>query len=533
MFGDNDRTKNLMQTVPVVVMILVIVVLIYTLILYNNETESARREFIEIGSNLTGQSAQAMEMWLEDQRRMSGLIADHPVIVAACEDPENYNKGMDAQTLLEELNARYAYYEALPVAVFTDEAKHVLVEDRYITVENGEFFVDSVGGNIVGKGGLDLSYVRAISEGRPYFVSEVYPSINSGEPIIAISHPVHSNGKVIGASVVAPKIEHFTSRFVESAKYGESGYMFILDSRGLTVSHPDHRNIMKSYEEQGQSEQRIINRILTGQTFFQDKYQNSDKSYYVKRVTSDTEHQPYDWYMVFTMSNTEIYANAERLLQISISMLIGGSITIAVILYMYTSSFEMKVREIQQLEMSRKLEVEVAARTSQLAEMAIRDGLTKLYNHEATYKALEVSVMGSRVSLAPLSVIMIDLDNFKSLNDAYGHPFGDAVLKETAKVLRESVRSTDIVGRYGGEEFLVILPGAPKQSAIKTAGRISEGLTKVKFDEPVKITASQGVVVWLGEDAGQLISRADKLLYQAKHKGRDRIESTLDVEKNE
>ena len=522
------RTKNFMQAVPVMVTILVILVLIYTLILYNREIESSKREFIEIGSKLTGQSANGMEMWLEDQIRMSSLIADHPVIALLCNDPTDPVARYEARIFLEGLNRRYPYYEVLPVALFTEDPLDVVSRKMTKRIDNGEFLVDSVSGNIVGEGGLELSYIKAIYEGKDYYISEIYPSINSGEPIIAISHPVRYNGQLKGAAVVAPKIEYFSSRFVEPAMYGESGYMFIIDGRGLVVSHPDSGFIMTEYEEQSHEIKDIINRILMGQTYFRDVYEDVDKSYYVKRVEHNMDNHPYEWYMVFTMNNDEIYSDADQLLQTSITLLLGGVVVIGVILYYYTRSFEDKVREIQQLELNRKLEIEVAARTSHLAEMAVRDGLTKLYNHEATYKALGVAVDGSRVSLQPISVIMLDLDHFKTLNDTYGHQFGDQVLKQTAQVIQKTVRNTDIVGRYGGEEFMVILPGAPKQSAVTTAKRIAEGLRKIKVDEEVTITASMGVAAWIGEDVDELVARVDKLLYQAKDNGRDRVESILE-----
>lgn len=528
MFEDNRKTKNFMQAVPVMVMILVILVLIYTLVLYNNETESAKRDFMEIGSKLTGQAASGMEMWLEDQVRMTSLVASHPVIIDLCLDPLDPASRDEARLILEGLHERYPYYEVMPVALFTDTPYYVQSQSHLVRVDDGEFIIDSVGGNITGKGGYDLSYINAIAMGKDYYISEIYPSINSGEPIIAISYPIRYYDELLGAAVVAPKIDYFSSRFVESAKYGDTGYMLIVDGRGLAVSHPQAEHVMRPFEDQEPETQRIISRILSGQTYFRDVYETSDKSYYVKRVTVDTEHQPYEWYMVFTMENYEIYSNADRLLQISISLLLGGSTLIGVLLYFYTKSFDGKVRELQQLELNRQLEVEVAARTSHLAEMAVRDGLTKLYNHEATYKALGVAVNGARVSLQPLSVIMLDLDYFKALNDTYGHQFGDKVLRATSDVIRRTVRNSDIVGRYGGEEFLIILPGAPKQSAVATANRLAQELRKINLKEGVTVTASMGVTAWLGDEADELVSRVDKLLYQAKRNGRDRVESSLE-----
>jgi diguanylate cyclase (GGDEF)-like protein len=136
---------------------------------------------------------------------------------------------------------------------------------------------------------------------------------------------------------------------------------------------------------------------------------------------------------------------------------------------------------------------------------------------------------------APLSVIMADIDHFKKINDSYGHLVGDRVLLEVARRIKSVSRPYDSVGRYGGEEFLIILPGTDEEEACNVADRIHEAVR----DNPVEITA-QGLVVSItisvgvgtvprsrivGEDA--IIRAVDAALYRAKDKGRDRVESVI------
>ncbi len=158
-----------------------------------------------------------------------------------------------------------------------------------------------------------------------------------------------------------------------------------------------------------------------------------------------------------------------------------------------------------------------------LQELAIKDGLTNLYNHKHIHEMLDSNIKMSRRYSRPLSLIMLDIDNFKSINDAYGHPFGDDVLTEVAECIKTTVRDSDIVGRYGGEEFIVICPETADEEAINLANRIRRNVKGLEFDKSINLTVSGGVSR-LEKDATQLIYDADKLLYRSKHTGKNRIE---------
>jgi diguanylate cyclase (GGDEF)-like protein len=131
---------------------------------------------------------------------------------------------------------------------------------------------------------------------------------------------------------------------------------------------------------------------------------------------------------------------------------------------------------------------------------------------------------------------MGDLDKFKQVNDTYGHPAGDEVLRSTAKALRESVRRYDSVGRYGGEEFLIVLPGCDTSNALGHAERLRTAIARLEVEIPggtIRPTVSIGVTVFnKGTDADALavIQAADLALYRAKHAGRNRVEAAADCE---
>lgn len=153
-----------------------------------------------------------------------------------------------------------------------------------------------------------------------------------------------------------------------------------------------------------------------------------------------------------------------------------------------------------------------------------RDPLTQVLNRRAILARLRGRLERDRER--PLSVVMADMDHFKAVNDRYGHPVGDAVLRESARRMRAALRAPDLVGRYGGEEFLILLDGATLETALEVAERIRRHLeaTPIHVDgHRIPMTLSQGVAQWRpGERLEDLVRRADQALYEAKAQGRNR-----------
>ena len=173
---------------------------------------------------------------------------------------------------------------------------------------------------------------------------------------------------------------------------------------------------------------------------------------------------------------------------------------------------------------------QLKAEKQSLARMAVTDMLTGVYNRGYFDATLETEIARARRTNIPSSLLMVDLDNFKSINDNFGHPVGDEVLKAVGEWLRRATRQSDVVCRYGGEEFAVILPGTPSTMAYKVAEKIRKGiaaLTPAFGLGGLSVSATIGVS---GTDtsqtvsARQLIEEADWALYQGKRKGRNRTE---------
>lgn len=168
--------------------------------------------------------------------------------------------------------------------------------------------------------------------------------------------------------------------------------------------------------------------------------------------------------------------------------------------------------------------------------LASQDELTGVANRRAIIAALERDVAHAVRTHAPLAVMMIDVDHFKQVNDRWGHPAGDAVLRSVVAVLRQRVRAQDMVGRYGGEEFLVVLPSTDPQGAYQLAQQLCAAVQATPCiwgNESIGVTVSIGVFgghLQPQDYWGQLLHTADKALYRAKETGRNRAELATGLE---
>jgi diguanylate cyclase (GGDEF)-like protein len=174
--------------------------------------------------------------------------------------------------------------------------------------------------------------------------------------------------------------------------------------------------------------------------------------------------------------------------------------------------------------------IQTARSYEQTRQQTIRDGLTEAYNHRHFQETLFREITRADRASRPLTLAMIDIDDFKSVNDRYGHPVGDAILKAIVAEMRDEVREIDVVSRYGGEEFTIILPDtSPEDAAIvaeRVRRRIHERIFRVsESPEPLQVTVSVGLATFPdhAQDKASLIERADAALYRAKRSGKNLV----------
>jgi len=176
------------------------------------------------------------------------------------------------------------------------------------------------------------------------------------------------------------------------------------------------------------------------------------------------------------------------------------------------------------------LQEELRETNRQLEELSNTDGLTRLYNRRYFMELFELEFQRAQRYEARLGFVMIDIDHFKDFNDTYGHLLGDRILYEVAQILKENLRVHDIVGRYGGEEFALLMPETDLNGALVVAERYRkrvEDFVLLEREHELRVTISLGVAAFPKKDISSvddLIRHADNALYQAKNNGRNRVE---------
>ena len=174
---------------------------------------------------------------------------------------------------------------------------------------------------------------------------------------------------------------------------------------------------------------------------------------------------------------------------------------------------------------------ELLSANERLETLAVTDGLTGVFNHRRFQEALAQETLRSARNQRPFSVVMLDVDHFKRFNDTLGHPAGDQLLRQLCQVLKAELRASDLLSRYGGEEFAIILPDTTREVALQVAERLRESVALRCSGEdgttPFPVSISLGVATFAadGQTPQAILMAADRALYEAKHTGRNRVVS--------
>ncbi len=188
------------------------------------------------------------------------------------------------------------------------------------------------------------------------------------------------------------------------------------------------------------------------------------------------------------------------------------------------------LNQIKETENLQKAAKKLESKTAELEELNRRDGLTNLFNRRYFDESIEIEFKNANKYQWPLGLIFIDIDFFKLINDTFGHDAGDDVLRQVAGILLDCTRDSDIVSRYGGEEFTVILPGTNEEGVDITCNRIINTFhnksIQLNNEKIVHVTVSAGACVYTGNDENikdwyELVKQADQATYQSKNNGRD------------
>jgi diguanylate cyclase (GGDEF)-like protein len=248
---------------------------------------------------------------------------------------------------------------------------------------------------------------------------------------------------------------------------------------------------------------------------------SAEEAYLLESVASDEQRMP-------VLALDEPSGAAESLLALPLRA--RGRTLGALVLTGSRGTFDASSRRVLEILANQAAAtIQLIKDKEQQRQLAVRDGLTGLYNRRAFGELLVAAIANEdRRPSGSLGLVILDLDHFKKLNDTYGHPAGDAALRSLARLLDQHLRKGDQAARYGGEEFVVILPGSDAQHSVGAAERLRSALEKHRFvfeGARIPLSASLGVAIWPGDgrDPEPLLAAADRALYAAKQAGRNRV----------
>jgi methyl-accepting chemotaxis protein len=328
-------TQYLLLLIPAIALLFII----FGIVAYymgKPEAMKANRELSEIIARKTNQ---ALIRWLEEQIRTAQTIARDPRIIDACAAPLDVQKRAAAQKFLSEMHALYPYYENIPLAIRLADGQTVSIDVHGVkkNVGNGNFFIDTVGGKTIGKCGPDFSYIRNVFSGKPYFISEVYPSILRGNPIFVVAVPILHNNEIIGATIVAPRMDYFTEFFVEKSVIGMTGYLSMIDHDGMIISHPQ-KNLILNPKGRDMIKP-VMDRIAAGETYFLSDFAGTLKVYYVEKLTTAQLNMEDSWYIIFCRSYDEVLSGIYAFLAKTFIGMLLVAIAVSLLVYLLTRHF--------------------------------------------------------------------------------------------------------------------------------------------------------------------------------------------------
>ena len=242
----------------------------------------------------------------------------------------------------------------------------------------------------------------------------------------------------------------------------------------------------------------------------------------VKRIVAFSQMQEYPLIIVVTAPLETVLMPWRK--EVALLLLLGLLFSIGFLLMAVKLARAVRANELAYIEIEKQAE-DLQIANKSLNVLSITDKLTQLYNRLKLDEALVNETNRARRYKHDFSVVILDIDHFKTINDTYGHQSGDAALIQVAEILKQCARETDIVGRWGGEEFLIILPETPAAKAYAFAEKLRHLISSCALPTVGHLTASIGVAHFNPESdtPANLLERADKALYEAKHSGRNKV----------
>ncbi|MCS5420687.1 MULTISPECIES: sensor domain-containing diguanylate cyclase [Psychrilyobacter] len=380
-------------------------------------------------------------------------------------------------------------------------------------------------------------YIGALNS-EDYYLSEIFIHVGTKEPVVTISKKIEVNGRVEGVLTALLDLS-VISKTLSEYKIGEKGSFFVLDKNNRMLIGSDKDKEKLSY---------IADMDLNIHEFKKNTPEGK-VIYHIYKL------KKLDAVLVGVVFEKDLNAPLYRLKDVVFMILVIVILIISTILFIFGKFFDRSLDRLSCIVNSissgdytknidkltemigekselkiikdaiKNMNYEIVKRETELKYISKTDPLTKIYNRRAIISFIEVEIQRSKNFKSEYTLIMLDLDKFKRLNDKFGHLFGDEVLREVCKIISYNIKDTDKFGRYGGEEFLILLPDTVLSEGIIIAQRLRKKIEEMKWKNDVVVTASMGVIRNMKADTLDLtLERVDNLLYKAKNNGRNRVE---------
>jgi diguanylate cyclase (GGDEF)-like protein len=455
-----------------------------------NVQEEARGDIDLLASRLTGETATVDGM----VRALAGSPSVLPLLVGgSMQDKAGAQSVLDLDVDASGAKVGYILDSSGTIVASSDHGGATLSS----AFRSSLYFQKS----IAGEPGYHFSF-DAVNRERDYYAS--YP-VRAG-----------SGGAILGVAILKKSLNTFEADLTQFDRP-----YFLIDPDGIVVLTNQPKMLFRTlwplptekHLTPVQQFGKLIDRPMLAQPIVDATWIKVDgeRNYVRRRYANHSQ-----WSLVILKPTHEIFAS--RVLGIIVTLLV------ALMSLIYLFGKERWIHD--NVQMDKRLKLQELARD--LRFQATTDPLTGLSNRLKFNQALPTEISRSMRYETPLSVVLYDVDNFKVVNDTHGHQLGDKVLVQLSRFVPSLLRNTDLLARWGGEEFVILTPGSDGEMAYQAAEKLRSAIEQVKFDEIGTVTCSFGVAQYVyGDTAETLISRADDALYRAKLNGRNRVELGL------
>lgn len=447
-----------------------------------------------------GQSTRQLALTLE--KELSGVLHASEIILVNVRDEVAHTR-------------RHGRYDPGALSAMVERQR------AHLPYIDGVYVADAEG-NVVYGMAPEPDRPAAKIQDRPYFkhltdqtadeavLSKPIRSRVTGAWVLVVARRINlDSGAFGGAVLVTISIERLTRTFAQiGLPYGAS-ITLRGQGLGLIARYPSPAGDIGTFLGQSEVSREFAERLASGAT--EGTYQALTPFDQTERILSFRKLEAHPLYLVVGRAKTEYLAPWHGALTYAV-FAVGAFVALSALLSILVLNSWRRLTTLNRT----------------LEHMAHTDYLTGLMNRRALLECAEIEIERSRRYGKPPSVLMLDIDHFKDINDRFGHVVGDAALRQFAGVLRSTFRTVDLLGRWGGEEFVVFMPETPLAGALDVAERIRHAIENTKVaagvDTPLRLTVSIGVASLLPtDDVDTVIARADSALYRAKNAGRNSV----------